>query len=604
MTWPRIAAAAFAAFALAVLPTLPAAAAPSGVDDFTFESFDARYSLDLDDSGRAVLHVVETIVAVFPPNQNRGIVRAVPLQDGDVQLGVEMNSITDENGTPWHYERDDYDGFAEFALGTDEFLDGRTTFVLDYTLHDPVRHFADSGGDEFYWDVNGDGWAQEFGTVSAHVELAPALASALTGDAVCYVGLYGASGDCDLQRGDGTFDVTVGPVPGYSTLTLAIGFDGGTVVQPELPRDSWIVQLAPKALLAFLVALLVLSIVFRAVAWRDAPGRGTIIAEYTPPDDSDLLLDANIVRRSSAGLPALFVDFAVRGIVRIVDNKAGEPTVSGSKRFGMELVSTEGASARELAVLIHLFGATLTPGKRVRPGTLDAVTGAALYAQTGTTAVDAVTKGYRSKPRSRWRTIITRAAWLAVLLQVAVGIWALVHEVFDDKVLWPGVGTFVLAVIVPSILNPPALLTRKGAALRDHLLGMKLYLTVAEEERLRMLQSPEGALRIDVNDRDAIVKLYERLLPYAVLWGVEDEWVEKLAAVYPSGTPGWLDGDSFNSSMFTSFTAASTSSVRPIATPSSGGSSWSSSGGSSSSSGSSGGGFSGGGGGGGGGGGR
>jgi uncharacterized membrane protein YgcG len=124
-----------------------------------------------------------------------------------------------------------------------------------------------------------------------------------------------------------------------------------------------------------------------------------------------------------------------------------------------------------------------------------------------------------------------------------------------------------------------------------------------------MLQSPEGAQRVDLTDRDAIVKLYERLLPYAVLWGVEDQWVQKLQAEYvasgvPNGTPDWLDGDTFDSSVFTSFTSSTTSSVHPIVSSSSGGGSWSSSGSSSSSGGSSGGGFSGGGGGGGGGGGR
>jgi uncharacterized membrane protein YgcG len=605
--WLRIAASVIGLLALALVPALPAAASTRGVDDFSFESFDAKYTIDLDSSGHAVMRVVETIVAVFPPNQNRGIIRAIPLRDGEVPLSVSMESITDENGTAWHFERDDYDGFAEFALGTDEFLSGRTTFVITYTMSDPIRNYPDSGDDEFYWDVNGDGWPQTFGVVSAHVELGPALAAALTGEASCYVGFYGQTGDCTLEMdAGGSFDVSVGPVGPYSTLTVAIGFDGGTVVQPPLPRDSWIVKLAPTLLLGFLVALLLLSIALRLIAWRDAPGRGTIIAEYTPPDDADLLLDANVVRRASAGLPALLVDFAVRGIVRVVDNLPGEPNVSTRKRFALELISTDGATARELAVLVMIFGASLSPGRRMRPGALPADVGASLYTLTATAAAAAVSKGFRVKPRSRWRTIITRAAWLAVLGQVAIGVWAIIHDVFDEGVVWPGLGTFVLAVAVPSVLVPPARLTRKGAALKDHLLGMKLYLTIAEEERLRMLQSPEGALRVTVTDGVAIVKLYERLLPYAVLWGIEDQWVEKLQAVYPEGTPEWLDGDTFDSSMFTSFTSSATSSVRPIITSSSsgGGSSWSSSGSSSSSSGSSGGGFSGGGGGGGGGGGR
>lgn len=183
-----------------------------------------------------------------------------------------------------------------------------------------------------------------------------------------------------------------------------------------------------------------------------------------------------------------------------------------------------------------------------------------------------------------------------------LGIWAAFVDVFGE------IGGFAfwciaIAVIVPIILSAPNRLTSKGALVKEHLLGLRDYLTVAEEERMRMLQSPEGALRVDVTDRDAVVKLNERLLGYAVLWGVEDQWVEQLRA-QGDAAPDWLDG-TFDSAMLRSFTTSATSSVRPIVTSSSGGSSsWSSSGGSSFSSGSSGGGFSGGGGGGGGGGGR
>ena len=611
MTWPRFVVPAAAALALALLgpgvPAFAATTATQGVDDFEFQSFHADYTLDQDSSGRATLRVVETIVALFPENQNRGIVRAIPTQDGDVPLDITMLSIKDENGKPWVYERSDYDGFAEFALGTEEFLSGPTTFVLEYTLRDPVRryfdsHSSESGDDEFYWDVNGNGWAQTFDEVSAHIEVGPALAAALTGSSSCYLGYYGESDACELTHEGGGFDVTVGPVGPYNTLTVAIGFEGGTVTQPALPRDSWIVTVAPKVLFGLLVALLVLSILIRTLVWRDARGRGTVIAEYTPPDDSDLLLDANIVNRPGEGLPALFVDFAVRGLVKVVDTEPGEPGVSGRRRFMLELVTAEGATARELAVLVTVFGVSLTPGKRVRPGAFDADTGAELYTLPAKAALEALARGLRAKPADHWPQIITRTAWLAVLAQVGIGVWAIVNDVVEATGIWPGVGTVVLAIAVPSVLIRPARLSASGAAHRDYLLGMRLYLTVAEEERLRMLQSPEGALRINVNDQDAVVKLYERLLPYAVLWGVEDQWVEKLQALYatstaPGGSPDWLDGDTFDSSAFRSFTSSSVSAVHPIvSTSSSSGSSWSSSGGSSSSSGSSGGGGGGGGG--------
>lgn len=142
-------------------------------------------------------------------------------------------------------------------------------------------------------------------------------------------------------------------------------------------------------------------------------------------------------------------------------------------------------------------------------------------------------------------------------------------------------------------------LTMSGAELRDYLKGVKLYLTVAEEERFRMLQSPEGALKTQVTSPEGgeIVKIYEKLLPFAVLWGVEDEWAKVLGTYYENlqTQPQWYGGaTAFNAGYFAasvgSFAAASAASYSGSAASTS----------SSSSGGSGGGGFSGGGGGGGG----
>ncbi|NYF10426.1 putative membrane protein YgcG [Leifsonia sp. AK011] len=575
---------------------------PTDVNDFSFESFDAEYYLDTNSEGRATLRVVETIVAIFPDfDQNRGIIRALPLTYGDVRLEPSVVSITDENGANVPYERDDYGDFAELALGTDDYVQGRTTYVIEYTMRDVIRHFEDSGGDEFYWDINGDGWAQSFGTVSATVHLSASLEGGLTGDASCFLGYYGEVGQCELEREGSTFSASLGPVLPYNTLTVAIGFDGGTVVQPTPPTESWIVQVVPKVLLALSGFWLLLAFVLRSLLWRDAKGRGTIIAQYSPPESSDLLLDAELLRRQESGFPALLIDFAVRGMIRIIDT---EPGGSSNDQFELELVTGEGASARERRVLVALFGTKLTPGKRVNPGKLSAGEGSAIYAMRSSTATFADSEGLRARPVTTVPTWIRRGAGLTWIAFAPVWAWAAWFGALGVEVVLPAIVASVLALVTSMVLILPPRLTEAGAEARDYLEGLRLYLTVAEEERMRMLQSPEGALRVDVADHDAIVKLNERLLPYAVLWGVEDRWVEELRAEWSSGGPSWLDGTSLTPQLMSNFSSASVSTIRPIVTSSSSGSSWSSSGGSSFSSGSSGGGFSGGGGGGGGGGGR
>ncbi len=159
----------------------------------------------------------------------------------------------------------------------------------------------------------------------------------------------------------------------------------------------------------------------------------------------------------------------------------------------------------------------------------------------------------------------------------------------------------------------------------DHLLGLRDYMQLAEADRIRYLQSPDGAERVDVDDQTQLVKLYERLLPYAVIFGIEEDWAKELTvkAVAANVPVVWWTG----SNDFTAWRLNSTIQNLRLSTPepprpiltkpastsrdsdsfwggwSSGSSSsgWSGSSGSSFSSGSSGGGFSGGGGGGGGG---
>jgi len=121
-------------------------------------------------------------------------------------------------------------------------------------------------------------------------------------------------------------------------------------------------------------------------------------------------------------------------------------------------------------------------------------------------------------------------------------------------------------------------LTSAGAEARDHLLGLKQFIEWAEADRIRMLQSPRGAERVavDTDDPRQMLKLYETLLPYAVVFGQEKEWAQQLAVLYGEGnSPGWYSGVSgFHAASFStgiSTLSASTSSSSSTSGGSSGG---------------------------------
>src|SRR5690606_13383930 len=135
----------------------------------------------------------------------------------------------------------------------------------------------------------------------------------------------------------------------------------------------------------------------------------------------------------------------------------------------------------------------------------------------------------------------------------------------------------ILAVITFVLLAKKPL-TAKGAEHRDHLKGLKDYIRLAEQERINYLQSPQGALRIpvDTGDTHELIKLNERLLPYAVLFGLEKKWADELGKHYEElgESPSWYTGSTaFNAAVFASGIGSMNSSVSSSFSSSSGGSS-------------------------------
>lgn len=608
--------------------------APVGVEDFEFASFEADYHLGIDAGGHSTLRTVETIVAMFPEfDQNRGIIRAIPNYYDGVPLETQIAGVVDENGDPVPYEIERVAEFTELALGTDEFVHGRTTYVIEYEQRNVVRSFSDTGADEFYWDVNGTGWAQPFGSVTARVHVDAAAAGVLSGDAACYLGVLGSGEQCEIESTETdsgvVFTATGRELGPFETLTVAIGFEAGTFTQvapvpipggpggpgtglPDYPPpftpvsgSAWLIDVATYGS----ITLILLGIAGTAV-WRfrrpaSSKGTGIIVPQYTEPKGITVLESAELIGRGRYGVAAQIVSLAVRGKLRILDY----PVTSSGARYTLQLIDIRELEGHERDLVRALFGG-LEVGALQEVGVEDDTAAAAVAGVTTRVRDSLVERGLLLK-RSAAVGIVT-AVGMFVMSFVSMGIFML--SVSSGHVNAWGVAGFMLAIVgifvcIGLSFRRP-LPTGEGVVLAEYLQGVRDYLQLAEADRLRMLQSPEGALRVKAEGLDPSfpaqrVKLYERLLPFAVLWGVERDWAGELTILYGDSAPDWfVSAGSFDASSF-SVALGSIAVAQVVSrTPSSSGSSWSGSSGGSFSGGSTGGGFSGGGGGGGGGGGR
>jgi hypothetical protein len=335
----------------------------------------ADYSLSRDPDGTSRLDVVETFVAEFPLfDQNRGIVRAIPDRYLDIPQETVVVSVTDGTGAALPFETVSTREFLELALGTDNYVQGRQTYVISYTQRHVVGAFADTASDEFYQDVNGIGHDQPFGRVSATVRVSPELTDSLSGLTGCASGVAGSDSACDVTLGtdsDGSsvFTASVDDLGPRETLTVNVGFAPDTFVQgiptEFTPDDEQIAFTEPPAwYLALSIGQLVavVGVVIAAITVRIRSSRtsrsGIIIPQYSVPKDLNVMVAAHLAGRPRTAVPAQLISLAVRKNLRILDY----PVTASDSEYTLQFLTTDGADPLEQQLLAALFGPTPEAG--------------------------------------------------------------------------------------------------------------------------------------------------------------------------------------------------------------------------------------------------
>jgi uncharacterized membrane protein YgcG len=532
-------------------------AASADVDDFVFDELTVDYTLTRADDGTSRLQVREQFVARFPEtDQNRGIRRSIPDSYNGQPLKPELVSVVDEDGRERPSEVEEDDGVFSVVSRADDYLHGAQTFVISYELQNTTWDFPDTGL-EFYWDVNGVDWPQPFGSVTARLHLDAELADALSGRMACYQGTQGTSTPCtsieSAPEGDAlVVTARADAVSPYETLSFAVGFEEGTFT---LFDSSFLAS--PLGWAQGVAALGVVGAGVLAVRSRrrlaDEPGRPTIIAEYTPPPGIDALESAVLLGQTSKAIAAEVLEQAVVGSIRIVE---GPRRWFGGQSLVAELVDPSLADGDGRMLLEGLFPQGV-PGEQYEFGRQDTRFSSAAQKILTSAEHELKNRGLRRPVPAGTRGWPIVASLVASGLVFLLGIGALdggVHPLVP--LLLMAFASLVFIAVIISVVRKP--LTAHGAEARDHLKGLEQFIAWAEADRIRMLQSPAGAERvaIDVDDPRQKLKLYETLLPYAVVFGQEKEWSKHLAVLYAAtgaAGPYWYAGSgSFDAGSFAS----------------------------------------------------
>lgn len=557
-------AAAVAVLALSFGAVTPVHA--QNTQDFTIKSFDADYYLSRDAQHISKLSVTEKIVAEFPSyDQNHGILRAIPQTYQGHSVALKVDKVVDAGGTKLKYTTSTSNDNLVLKIGdANRYVHGLQEYDITYHLQNVTQTFSDH--DELFWDVNGDQWQQPFGSVTARIHIPADLTSSLNGQRRCYTGTYGSTqADCvvEVAKKDGQTDLTIGTNRALNvdeTLSVVVGFKPNTFVEYKVPLSQILWMVAGVVFFGLLPPAFTIWLVLRK--WRqygrDARGRGTIVPQYTPPKDLSVLESGEIIRQRfvPSFISAQILDLAVRRYLKIYET-VEKKILKDKTVYSVELVKTTmGLRAEEKAVVTMLFGPEASVGDKVDLSDLSNK----LYkkaAELGKVIdTQLANEGYFLRaPQKIFQMYLTWGIALCVV--------GFVFPPFSLGLLLAGIVLLVTARLMPAR-------TQKGVDTRDYLYGMRDYMKLAEEDRIKLMQSPGGRLteKIDVTDTTKLVKLYEKLLPYAMLFGIERDWAKQFADLYKDKSPDWYAGSSaFNAVYFAgalhSFSVASNTSFTP-----------------------------------------
>ncbi|MDQ3158675.1 MAG: DUF2207 domain-containing protein [bacterium] len=503
------------------------------VNNYFIESFDADYYLSQDGGRVSQLRVEETIVVRFPNfDQNHGILRAIPKTYQDNSVGFKIESVTDERGVKRNYTASEQNDNEVLKIGdADSFVRGRQVYKIVYTSED-VINFQDDG-DEFYWDINGDQWPVQFNKVTARIHVSEELAKSLQDRKVCFAGGFGENNvDCNISKevteGEVVFTASALNLAPSETLTTVIGFEKDTFSAKPFP---WLLLLVGVSVLVFppILAFIIVLHKWRTKG-RDDQGKGIVIPQYVPEKGSNVVIGDVLVNEklNPKTLSAAVIELATTNHIVI--------TEKGNKEYEFELIKPYTKNDELKEVMDMIFGVGASTGKVIELKSLKNK----LFPKIKKLDKDVFKRLTKEEYFKHGSNLTKKRMGIVgtVLFVVAFLLFfiPLIGFLFGFSLL-------ISAIIFVIGSNVMAARTHKGTEARNYLLGIKEYINLAEVDRIEYLQTPEAVKRFgDIKDGKVKIKLFEKLLPYAMLFGLEKQWAKDFKDIYQE-PPDWYHGN-------------------------------------------------------------
>lgn len=549
----------------------------------------------------ATIELTETITVNAEGNEiRRGIFRDFPLYAQDARgfrqkVDFELISV-ERDGRPEANHTETVSGGIRIYTGSaDVFLQpGEYTYTITYRTGRQIRYFDDH--DELYWNVTGNGWLFPIDRAGATVTLPE---GALPTRTTVYTGPSGSTAQNarEIPGSNGLEFQTTQPLSPNEGLTIVLAFDKGVVAAPSSEDSTWwFIRDNLNTIIGFGGLAVIFFYYLRSwVAVGRDPPKGIAVPRWDPPEGISPALVNYIDNKGFSGagwtaLSAAALNLAVAGYVELDDLDSSitirrtKKTVTSKLQSGEAALIAEIPSSGDTLVIDKANGKKVqSVGNRFRQaiekehrnkyyngnpgytslgiglsiavvaalfifGDLDEDVYALIFVPTffsvffGTFTIGLVNSFRRG--RSLFSKIIAVLALaligfvaLSTMSLMLISMWMDLETTHQFPVLIAFGGILLVNLLFFFLMGAPTPLGRK---LMDGIEGLRIYLTLAEKDRMNMAGAPTMS-----------PSHFEKLLPYAVALGVEKPWsrtFETWLATAAAGaataaySPGWYHG--------------------------------------------------------------
>ncbi len=492
---------------------------------WTIDSFTSEITLGKD----STLTVNEHITVDFQLESKHGIYRDIPVRykRGSVNYNLRLKviSVTDEDGIDRPYEVSRKGAYVSTKIGDpSRYVQGIQTYNVSYQVERGINYFDDH--DELYWNVTGDEWDVAIGEAKALIYLPDEIdQKEVTWKS--FTGPRGSTSSNARVYWEGSRLVaTLENIWPREGLTIVVSIPKGYLIKPGVfLRIFWLIQDNGFFLVPVIVFVLMFLLWF--TRGRNPKVERSIMVKYHPPSELTPSEAGTLMneRVDLTDITAMTIDLAVRGYMKIKQTTSNKLLFLSKKDYYFTLLKKDYASDRalkkhELSFLMGIFESGKT---EVALSSLKNKFHVRLPSIRNSLYQGLTRNGYFSGRPDRMRK-----AYMGFGVALIIGGILLTRSFgrLDLMIAFPLSGAIVIAF---SFIMPR--LSVKGVLMLYELLGLKEFINRAEKDRLERLSREDPTV-------------FDRVLPYAMVMGVADEWAEAFKDLYRE-PPGWYESSAW-----------------------------------------------------------